>query len=146
MTCALTKSMHRLEYGSSAAPSRKDVPVVATSLQKIAKFAKKLHLLLENNVNSYGEMPAREDMDLCTDKVLSKGRILQELTKAVKLVSDCVCSYYHISHCVCRQGRCLLIHIYIYTRMNSRENTSQSPGNYYCWINLISFRYYFKLI
>lgn len=36
-----------------------------------------------------GEMPpGREDMDLCTDKVLSKGRILQELTKAVKLVSD----------------------------------------------------------
>lgn len=36
-----------------------------------------------------GEMPSgREDMDLCTDKVLSKGRILQELTKAVKLVSD----------------------------------------------------------
>jgi len=36
------------------------------------------------------EMPSsgREDMDLCTDKVLSKGRILQELTKAVKLVSD----------------------------------------------------------
>ena len=35
------------------------------------------------------EMPSsgREDMDLCTDKVLSKGRILQELTKAVKLVS-----------------------------------------------------------
>ncbi|KAG5323179.1 PKHM2 protein, partial [Pseudoatta argentina] len=34
------------------------------------------------------EMPSsgREDMDLCTDKVLSKGRILQELTKAVKLV------------------------------------------------------------
>ncbi|KAH0549862.1 uncharacterized protein LOC123261517 [Cotesia glomerata] len=31
-------------------------------------------------------MPARENMDLCTDKVLSKGRILQELTKAVKLV------------------------------------------------------------
>ncbi|XP_024946922.1 uncharacterized protein LOC107273813 isoform X2 [Cephus cinctus] len=31
-------------------------------------------------------MPAQEDMDLCTDKVLSKGRILQELTKAVKLV------------------------------------------------------------
>ncbi|XP_011631168.1 pleckstrin homology domain-containing family M member 2 [Pogonomyrmex barbatus] len=34
-----------------------------------------------------GAMPSsREDMDLCTDKVLSKGRILQELTKAVKLV------------------------------------------------------------
>ncbi|XP_020280133.1 pleckstrin homology domain-containing family M member 2 [Pseudomyrmex gracilis] len=35
-----------------------------------------------------GEMPSSgsEDMDLCTDKVLSKGRILQELTKAVKLV------------------------------------------------------------
>lgn len=32
-------------------------------------------------------MPSQEDMDLCTDKVLSKGRILQELTKAVKLVS-----------------------------------------------------------
>ncbi|XP_076619070.1 pleckstrin homology domain-containing protein pruning defect 1 [Colletes latitarsis] len=31
-------------------------------------------------------MPSQEDMDLCTDKVLSKGRILQELTKAVKLV------------------------------------------------------------
>ncbi|EFN65308.1 Pleckstrin-like proteiny domain-containing family M member 2 [Camponotus floridanus] len=32
-------------------------------------------------------MPSgREDMELCTDKVLSKGRILQELTKAVKLV------------------------------------------------------------
>ncbi|XP_076278593.1 pleckstrin homology domain-containing protein pruning defect 1 [Lasioglossum baleicum] len=31
-------------------------------------------------------MPSPEDMDLCTDKVLSKGRILQELTKAVKLV------------------------------------------------------------
>lgn len=36
-----------------------------------------------------GTMPSgSEDMDLCTDKVLSKGRILQELTKAVKLVSD----------------------------------------------------------
>lgn len=36
-----------------------------------------------------GEMPSgHEDMDLCTDKVLSKGRILQELTRAVKLVSD----------------------------------------------------------
>lgn len=35
------------------------------------------------------EMPSgHEDMDLCTDKVLSKGRILQELTKAVKLVSE----------------------------------------------------------
>ncbi|XP_058801493.1 pleckstrin homology domain-containing family M member 2 isoform X2 [Phymastichus coffea] len=32
---------------------------------------------------SRDEMP---DMELCTDKVLSKGRILQELTKAVKLV------------------------------------------------------------
>lgn len=32
-------------------------------------------------------MPSQEDMDLCTDKVLSKDRILQELTKAVKLVS-----------------------------------------------------------
>ncbi|XP_017883684.1 uncharacterized protein LOC108627122 [Ceratina calcarata] len=32
------------------------------------------------------DMPSQEDMDLCTDKVLSKGRILQELTKAVKLV------------------------------------------------------------
>ncbi|XP_076663253.1 pleckstrin homology domain-containing protein pruning defect 1 isoform X2 [Andrena cerasifolii] len=31
-------------------------------------------------------MPSQEDMDLCTDKVLSKSRILQELTKAVKLV------------------------------------------------------------
>ncbi|KAK1127939.1 hypothetical protein K0M31_003433 [Melipona bicolor] len=31
-------------------------------------------------------MPSQEDMDLCTDKVLSKARILQELTKAVKLV------------------------------------------------------------
>jgi hypothetical protein len=40
-----------------------------------------------------GEMPSsgrHEEMDLCTDKVLSKGRILQELTKAVKLVSDYV--------------------------------------------------------
>lgn len=34
-------------------------------------------------------MPGQDvtDMELCTDKVLSKGRILQELTKAVKLVS-----------------------------------------------------------
>ena len=32
-------------------------------------------------------MPGQEDMDLCTDKVLSKGRILQELTKAIKLVT-----------------------------------------------------------
>ncbi|XP_043283089.1 pleckstrin homology domain-containing family M member 2 [Venturia canescens] len=31
-------------------------------------------------------MPAREETDLCTDKVLSKSRILLELTKAVKLV------------------------------------------------------------
>ncbi|XP_046741434.1 pleckstrin homology domain-containing family M member 2 isoform X2 [Diprion similis] len=31
-------------------------------------------------------MPSQDDMDLCTDKVLSKDRILQELTKAVKLV------------------------------------------------------------
>ncbi|RLU19751.1 hypothetical protein DMN91_008308 [Ooceraea biroi] len=30
--------------------------------------------------------PGREDMEFCTDRVLSKGRILQELTKAVKLV------------------------------------------------------------
>jgi len=42
-----------------------------------------------SHVNAHsGEMPpGRGDMDLCTDKVLSKGRILQELTKAVKLVS-----------------------------------------------------------
>ena len=33
-------------------------------------------------------MPGQDaDMELCTDKVLSKERILQELTKAVKLVS-----------------------------------------------------------
>ncbi|OXU18099.1 hypothetical protein TSAR_007610 [Trichomalopsis sarcophagae] len=32
-------------------------------------------------------MPGQDaDMELCTDKVLSKGRILQELTKAVKLI------------------------------------------------------------
>ncbi|XP_012288630.1 pleckstrin homology domain-containing family M member 2 [Orussus abietinus] len=31
-------------------------------------------------------MPGQEDADLCTDKILSKNRILQELTKAVKLV------------------------------------------------------------
>ncbi|XP_011495840.1 PREDICTED: pleckstrin homology domain-containing family M member 2 [Ceratosolen solmsi marchali] len=32
-------------------------------------------------------MPGQDaDMELCTDKILSKGRILQELTKAVKLV------------------------------------------------------------
>jgi len=43
-----------------------------------------------SHVNAHSdEMPSgRGDMDLCTDKVLSKGRILQELTKAVKLVSD----------------------------------------------------------
>ncbi|XP_012541107.2 pleckstrin homology domain-containing family M member 2 [Monomorium pharaonis] len=45
----------------------------------------------DDHVNARGSdenMPSsgREDMDLCTDKVLSKGRILQELTKAVKLV------------------------------------------------------------
>lgn len=40
-----------------------------------------------NHVRLKIEMPSQEDMDLCTDKVLSKGRILQELTKAVKLVS-----------------------------------------------------------
>lgn len=39
-----------------------------------------------DHVNERVAMPGREDMDLCTDKVLSKARILQELTRAVKLV------------------------------------------------------------
>lgn len=49
-----------------------------------------LHCHDVNHVSESGdEMPSsREDLELCTDKVLSKGRILQELTKAVKLVSD----------------------------------------------------------
>ncbi|KAF7994838.1 hypothetical protein HCN44_004310 [Aphidius gifuensis] len=40
----------------------------------------------DNDVIIAEEMPSRENMDMCTDKVLSKGRILQELTKAVKLI------------------------------------------------------------
>jgi len=53
-------------------------------------------------------MPSgREDMELCTDKVLSKGRILQELTKAVKLVSDRNAN-------ILKKG-----HIFLYKRMYS---------------------------
>nr|XP_034186856.1 LOW QUALITY PROTEIN: pleckstrin homology domain-containing family M member 2 [Osmia lignaria] len=56
-------------------------------LRFFPSFCTKVVLSLDkNHVRLEIEMPSQEDMDLCTDKVLSKGRILQELTKAVKLV------------------------------------------------------------
>ena len=63
----------------------------------------------ENHVRLEIDMPSQEDMDLCTDKVLSKGRILQELTKAVKLVSAV---YFNVEKTY--QGHTSSVYIYIY--------------------------------
>ena len=96
--------MHRSDKctSSAAAPLGENDAVVLPSFRKFARIATKLReLRYARYVNKRCEMPAREDMDLCTDKVLSKERILRELTKAVKLVSrkkNACCS-------VGRQGR-----------------------------------------
>lgn len=66
----------------------------------------------ENHVRLEIDMPSQEDMDLCTDKVLSKGRILQELTKAVKLVSAV---YFNVEKTY--QGHTSSVYIYIYIYM-----------------------------
>ncbi|XP_043483128.1 pleckstrin homology domain-containing family M member 2 isoform X1 [Leptopilina heterotoma] len=55
-------------------------------LEVFSCFSKEQRIRKKNNVNSITKMPGQEDIDLCTDKVLSKSRILQELTKAIKLV------------------------------------------------------------
>ncbi|XP_011306068.1 pleckstrin homology domain-containing family M member 2 [Fopius arisanus] len=79
--------MHRPSSCGSAAPSGQDVPVLPSNSCKITNIQlKSVHFRDDSNVNIVEKMPSREDMDMCTDKVLSKGRILQELTKAVKLV------------------------------------------------------------
>jgi hypothetical protein len=46
---------------------------------------------LRSDTEDCPRMPGQDaDMELYTDKILSKERILQELTKAVKLVSTCI--------------------------------------------------------
>lgn len=71
-------------------------------------YSKFLLSRYENHVRLEIDMPSQEDMDLCTDKVLSKGRILQELTKAVKLVSA-VCFNIGTTY----QGHTLSIYIHM---------------------------------
>ncbi|KAF7383056.1 hypothetical protein HZH68_014905 [Vespula germanica] len=73
---------------ASVTPSSRIGDVLGVSLGKFSLLSSKfLYCLNKKDVtSSHYEMPSQEDMDLCTDKVLSKSRILQELTKAVKLV------------------------------------------------------------
>ncbi|EFN87703.1 pleckstrin homology domain-containing family M member 2 [Harpegnathos saltator] len=107
VTCASLKSMSATgtENINGAAPPSPTPPsgrVVAVNIVGAARavsglFRRSLSDVLhsesrrcrdlrDDHVSACDEMPGREDMDLCTDKVLSKARILQELTKAVKLV------------------------------------------------------------
>lgn len=75
-----------------------------------------------------GEMPSgREDMDLCTDKVLSKGRILQELTKAVKLVSDPIAVRRTLGPPTAAFPR-----VYTYTRSLSAACDARAPRRKLC--------------
>ncbi|XP_043488896.1 pleckstrin homology domain-containing family M member 2 [Polistes fuscatus] len=76
------------ESCASAIPSSRIGDVLGVSLRNLGLLPYKfLNYLNKKDVTTSNcEMPGQEDMDLCTDKVLSKSRILQELTKAVKLV------------------------------------------------------------
>ncbi|XP_066593386.1 pleckstrin homology domain-containing family M member 2 [Prorops nasuta] len=61
--------------------------VVASSRRDFSIFGERFLLFRnEKYVRVTDKMPGQEDMDLCTDKVLSKSKILEELTKAVKLI------------------------------------------------------------
>ncbi|XP_014479663.1 PREDICTED: pleckstrin homology domain-containing family M member 2 [Dinoponera quadriceps] len=100
VTCASLKSMSAAGAVNGAAPppsARRVVVVGAARAAASGLFRRSLsgvfrsgsrywRYLGDDHVSARDEMPGREDMDLCTDKVLSKTRILQELTKAVKLV------------------------------------------------------------
>lgn len=94
MSCAIIKSMNR-QYSEKIENIRvrrrhdrlKNVDSLSSVVLKFDKIIKYVLFGDDNDVIVAEEMPSREDMDMCTDKVLSKGRILQELTKAVKLVS-----------------------------------------------------------
>ncbi|KAH0951760.1 hypothetical protein HN011_003151 [Eciton burchellii] len=78
-----TSSSHRRVVGAAwSGLLRSTLGILRRNTEPLLRWRDASHV----NAHS-GEMPSgRGDMDLCTDKVLSKGRILQELTKAVKLV------------------------------------------------------------
>lgn len=112
--CARTKSMQRTMesvdriHRASADRSPRPCKEQSSLLPVFRKFSPFCSTILRaviggdsSHVNKCDEMPAREETDLCTDKVLSKSRILLELTKAVKLVSKT----FYCGNSLGRQGR-----------------------------------------
>lgn len=89
-----TSSSDRVVQGAAAwsGPQLRRTHSLGTEVYRGASHEPPLRQRDADHVSARGgEMPSsgrreEENMDLCTDKVLSKGRILQELTKAVKLV------------------------------------------------------------